>query len=95
MASSWRVRLDVVARGGALTALSKVPPRFAQHRFLSGTSVSAFPDAAVLHDDDLIHRNEAAVGEAIAGLRQRVHGEFINYAAIGIWNKPWQWLRQA
>jgi hypothetical protein len=24
-----------------------------------------------------------------------VHGEFVNYAAIGIWNSPQQWLRQA
>jgi hypothetical protein len=24
-----------------------------------------------------------------------VHGEFVNYAAIGIWNKPRQWCRQA
>jgi putative ABC transport system substrate-binding protein len=25
----------------------------------------------------------------------RVHGEFVNYAAIGIWNRPRQWYRQA
>ena len=25
----------------------------------------------------------------------RVHGEFVNYAAIGIWNRPRQWCRQA
>jgi hypothetical protein len=24
-----------------------------------------------------------------------VHGEFVNYAAIGIWNRPRQWCRQA
>ena len=24
-----------------------------------------------------------------------VHGEFVNYAAIGIWNRPRQWYRQA
>jgi hypothetical protein len=24
-----------------------------------------------------------------------VHGEFVNYAVIGIWNRPWQWGRQA
>ena len=24
-----------------------------------------------------------------------VHGEFVNYAAIGIWNRPWQWRRHA
>jgi len=24
-----------------------------------------------------------------------VHGEFLNYAAIGIWNRPRQWYRQA
>ena len=22
-----------------------------------------------------------------------VHSEFVNYAAIGIWNRPWQWCR--
>ena len=26
---------------------------------------------------------------------ERVHGEFVNYAAIGIWNRPRQWCRQA
>ena len=26
---------------------------------------------------------------------QGVHGEFVNYAAIGIWNRPRQWYRQA
>ena len=26
---------------------------------------------------------------------RRVHGEFVNYAAIGIWNRPRQWYRQA
>jgi hypothetical protein len=25
----------------------------------------------------------------------RVHGEFVNYAAIGIWNRPRQWCHQA
>jgi hypothetical protein len=25
----------------------------------------------------------------------RVHGEFVNQAAIGIWNKSRQWCRQA
>jgi len=24
-----------------------------------------------------------------------VHGEFVNHAAIGIWNRPRQWGRQA
>jgi S-(hydroxymethyl)glutathione synthase len=24
-----------------------------------------------------------------------VHGEFVNYAAIGIWNRPRQWCRHA
>ena len=27
--------------------------------------------------------------------RQAVHGEFVIYAAIGIWNRPRQWYRQA
>jgi hypothetical protein len=27
--------------------------------------------------------------------RDLVHGEFVNYAAIGIWNRPRQWYRQA
>lgn len=26
---------------------------------------------------------------------ERVHGEFVNHAAIGIWNRPRQWCRQA
>ena len=26
---------------------------------------------------------------------RRVHGEFVNHAAIGIWNRPRQWCRQA
>ncbi len=26
---------------------------------------------------------------------QPVPGEFVNYAAIGIWNRPRQWYRQA
>jgi hypothetical protein len=25
----------------------------------------------------------------------RVHGEFVNHAAIGIWNRPRQWCRHA
>ena len=28
-------------------------------------------------------------------LENPVHGEFVNYAAIGIWNRPRQWYRQA
>jgi hypothetical protein len=27
--------------------------------------------------------------------RVRVHGKFVNHAAIGIWNRPRQWYRQA
>jgi hypothetical protein len=30
-----------------------------------------------------------------AAVRSPVHGEFVNYAAIGIWNRPRQWYRQA
>ena len=32
---------------------------------------------------------------ACCDLRIAVHGEFVNYAAIGIWNRPRQWCRQA
>jgi hypothetical protein len=30
-----------------------------------------------------------------ADVPEPVYGEFVNYAAIGIWNKPRQWGRQA
>jgi len=37
--------------------------------------------------------------DRLDGARDRrivpVHGEFANYAAIGIWNSPWQWCRHA
>jgi hypothetical protein len=32
---------------------------------------------------------------SILGFKPAVHGEFVNYAAIGIWNRPRQWCRQA
>jgi hypothetical protein len=32
---------------------------------------------------------------ALVEWKGRVHGEFVNYAAIGIWNRPRQWYRQA
>jgi hypothetical protein len=28
-------------------------------------------------------------------LNPTIHGEFINYAAVGIWNRPWQWCCHA
>jgi putative tryptophan/tyrosine transport system substrate-binding protein len=31
----------------------------------------------------------------LARRRVAVHGEFVNYAAIGIWNRPRQWCRRA
>jgi hypothetical protein len=31
----------------------------------------------------------------INGHPKAVHGEFVNYAAIGIWNRLRQWCRQA
>jgi hypothetical protein len=42
---------------------------------------------------------EYQLGSSLKGHNQvviePVHGEFVNYAAIGIWNRPRQWYRQA
>jgi hypothetical protein len=39
---------------------------------------------------------ENMIAEALtSGTFRAVHGEFVNYAAIGIWNRPRQWYRQA
>jgi DNA replication protein DnaC len=53
-----------------------------------------FPNAACVVSmvDRLMHNAEIV---AIDGESYRVHGEFANYAAIGIWNRPRQWCRQA
>jgi hypothetical protein len=45
-------------------------------------------------------KHEQRCGELQKHVRQEqmvtpVHGEFVNYAAIGIWNRPRQWCRQA
>jgi hypothetical protein len=41
---------------------------------------------------DTLH---TCVSAAHRGHETPVHGEFANYAAIGIWNRPRQWCRQA
>jgi hypothetical protein len=38
---------------------------------------------------------ESSEHSADSNSLDRVHGEFVNHAAIGIWNRPRQWLRQA
>jgi len=47
-------------------------------------SVAALPDAPVLHDNDLIHRDEGAVGKAIAGLWQCQQRAAIEWNAVAI-----------
>jgi hypothetical protein len=41
-----------------------------------------------------LYRRCPRILDAITIVRP-VHGEFINYAAVGIWNRPWQWCRHA
>ena len=38
---------------------------------------------------------DANISEVARATALPVHGEFVNYAAIGIWNSPWQWCRHA
>jgi len=47
-------------------------------------SVTALPDATVLHDGDLIHWDEGAVGKAIACLWQRHQRASIKWNAVAI-----------
>ena len=58
----------------------------------------------VRHRDELRRRGLSRAALNIVGVMlflcvwemlPRVHGEFVNYAAIGIWNRPRQWYRQA
>jgi len=44
---------------------------------------------------EIIRRSDAAQGFEVLPRRWVVHGEFVNYAAIGIWNRPRQCFRQA
>jgi transposase InsO family protein len=45
-----------------------------------------------LNKDAPMHRAVQRVGSIVSA---PVHGEFVNYAAIGIWNRPRQWCHQA
>ena len=44
---------------------------------------------------DVVEPYSSSTPISFAEISRRVHGEFLNYAAIGIWNRPRQWCRQA
>ena len=89
-----------------LAALREAAPR-ADEDIVAASEISALSKARRGNGDSAhllimdLHKAlnrlsaESAV-ETVAGARvHRVHGEFVSYAAIGIWKRPRQWLRQA
>jgi hypothetical protein len=49
----------------------------------------------VMAEDGMGGRRLARSFSRSTATERLVHGEFVNYAAIGIWNSPWQWCRHA
>jgi hypothetical protein len=58
-------------------------------RRFGGTGLGLAPSARMM-DGDVMVASEPGNGSVVRLPGTGVHGEFVNYAAIGIWNRPRQ-----